>query len=103
MPQDQEVVIDNMQFNPQAISITAGEMVKWTNKMDKKHTVTADDGSFNSGPLSKDATFSQAFKDPGTITYHCEIHPFMTGEVDVAAAAAGGAGKSTGGGAGKKG
>jgi hypothetical protein len=28
-------------------------------------------------------TYEQRFATPGTIAYHCTLHPFMTGEVDV--------------------
>jgi plastocyanin len=47
--------------------------------------VTADDGSFDSGSLATDATFSQTFDAAGTFAYHCTIHPSMTGTITVAA------------------
>lgn len=52
-------------------------MVTWTNLDSADHTVTADDGSFNSGPIGQNQTFNLTFNTPGTFTYHCSIHPGM--------------------------
>ena len=41
----------------------------------KDHTVTADDGSFDSGNLPDGKTFRHTFKKPGKYKYHCEYHP----------------------------
>ena len=48
-----------------------------------QHTVTADDGSFDGGPLATGATFSQTFSTAGTFSYHCKIHPSMTATITV--------------------
>lgn len=56
----------------------------WTNgQLDVQHTVTADGGSFGSGPLSTGSSFSHVFTRAGTYTYHCSIHTDMTGTVTV--------------------
>ena len=55
----------------------------WTNSGAATHTVTADNGAFDSGRLASGATFSQTFDTAGTFTYHCEIHPQMTGTIVV--------------------
>ena len=51
------------------------------------HTVTADDGSFDSGKTT-DGEFHHAFDKPGTYGYHCSVHPDMKGMVTVAASSA---------------
>ena len=38
---------------------------------------------FNSGVMSYSSTFQYTFDQPGIETYHCEIHPWMTGSVYV--------------------
>jgi plastocyanin len=47
------------------------------------HTATADDGSFDTGPLEEGKLKSETFKRAGTFTYHCAIHPSMHGTVEV--------------------
>jgi plastocyanin len=56
------------------ITVPVGATVVWPNRGQRKHTVTADDGSFNSGTLDAGASFSQTFSQPGTFAYYCEFH-----------------------------
>jgi len=84
------VSIKNMAFNPGSVSVTTGATVTWTNSDTTIHTVTADDGSFNSGNIAIGATYSRAFSSAGTFSYHCTLHPEMTGKVVVTVATSGG-------------
>ena len=77
------VTIDNFAFGPSSLEVSAGTEVTWTNQQGSPHTITADDGSFTSDNIAKDGTFSFTFLTPGTYTYHCEIHPNMTGTITV--------------------
>jgi plastocyanin len=78
------VHISNFAFTPATITVAVGARVTWTNQQpDIQHTVTADDGSFGSNPLSTGSSFSHVFTIAGTYTYHCNIHPDMTGTVIV--------------------
>lgn len=77
------VRIDGMAFVPDVVKVKAGTEVVWKNDDGSAHTVTADDGSFASGPLGQGATFRQLFAKPGTYSYACEMHPFMAGKVVV--------------------
>jgi plastocyanin len=71
-------------FVPPQISVSSdGNIVSWTNDDSTEHTVTADDGSFDSGPISPGDTFENTMDSPGDFGYHCAIHPFMTGVVIV--------------------
>ncbi len=47
------------------------------------HTVTADDGSWDSGDVQPGATWRRTFDRPGTYPYHCTPHPFMQAVVVV--------------------
>jgi plastocyanin len=85
--EDAAVDIVDFAFDPSSITIEAGGTVTWTNAGDVTHTVTADDGSFDSGDLASGDTYSFTFDEPGTYTYFCEIHPNMTGEIVVTEAA----------------
>jgi plastocyanin len=77
------VAIKGFAFDPPSIEVAAGTEVTWTNQDPAEHTVTADGGAFDSGPLARDATFSTTFQEPGTFTYFCAIHPTMKGSVRV--------------------
>jgi plastocyanin len=82
------VSIVDFAFQPASIEVPAGSTVTWTNAGAAPHTVTADDGAFDSGQLKPGESFSQTFTTPGTYTYHCEIHPQMMGTMVVTEAAA---------------
>ncbi len=79
------VAIANFTFDPPVLTVATGTTVTWTNRDDIPHTVTAEDGSFRSGPLDTDDTYQRRFDRPGTFAYFCSIHPHMTGKVVVAA------------------
>ena len=77
------VTIVDFAFQPASLEVQAGTPVTWTNSGAAAHTVTADNGALDSGQLASGATFSQTFDTAGTFTYHCEIHPQMTGTIVV--------------------
>jgi plastocyanin len=71
-------------YEPKDVAITVGTTVTWTNTGAVAHTVTSDDGgAFDSGSLDPQATFSFTPDTPGTFTYHCTVHPWMTGALTV--------------------
>jgi plastocyanin len=72
-------------ISPSAIMLVIGvnNTVIWTNYDDATHTVTANDGSFDSKDLKAGQTFSYSFTVPGTFNYHCIYHSWMTGQVIV--------------------
>ncbi len=83
-PGANEVWIQGMAFDPATITVTTGTTVLWTNKDAIGHTVTSDSGLFDSGTaVNTNGTFSYMFATAGTFTYHCKIHPMMTGTVIV--------------------
>src|SRR5215831_13033544 len=77
------VSIKNMAFSPSSLNVTTGTTVTWVNNDGITHTVTANDGSFNSGNLTPGMSFTHTFNSVGTVSYHCSIHPMMTGSVVV--------------------
>ncbi len=82
------VTIVDFAFEPDTITIRQHEAVTWRNNGPAGHTVTADDGSFDSGTLQAGDAFANAFDTAGTFTYHCAIHSAMTGTVVVEPVAA---------------
>jgi plastocyanin len=68
---------------PNPINISVGSTVMWMNNDTRAHTVAADNGAFNSGPIAVGDRFSYAFPSAGTFTYHDATDPNMTGVVVV--------------------
>ncbi|RQW79337.1 MAG: hypothetical protein EHM14_09010 [Methanothrix sp.] len=81
--QTNAVEIKNFSFQPSSIEISAGTTVTWINRDSAEHTITAKDGSFNSGNIKTGGMFNHTFSNPGTYQYQCLIHPSMVGEVVV--------------------
>ncbi|HEU4882805.1 MAG TPA: cupredoxin family copper-binding protein [Longimicrobium sp.] len=73
----------NMAFTPARIEIEAGGTVEWTNNDPLAHSVTAADGSFDSGLIQPGGKWSRTFTAPGTYDFNCTPHPFMKGVVIV--------------------
>jgi plastocyanin len=82
-PGANEVWIQGMAFDPSTITITTGTTITWTNKDAIGHSVTSDNGVFDSGIINATGTFSYTFDTAGTFTYHCKVHPTMTASVVV--------------------
>ncbi len=76
------VSIMNFAFNPNSLTVKVGTKVTWTNNDSVTHTVTADQGAFNS-PVPSGSSFSFTFTKAGTYAYHCSIHPSMTATIIV--------------------
>ena len=61
-----------------------GTEITVTNRDGAQHTLTADDGSFNTGGLNGGSTITITAPDvPGTYTFVCNIHPSMTSSLTV--------------------
>gem|GEM_PF-1123506 len=83
-------------FSPDAVTVSVGDTVTWTNNDSQGHTITSGTGpndpnmgsQFNSSPgyahiITPGATFSHTFNATGTFQYFCELHPTMVGSVTV--------------------
>lgn len=79
----EKVDIVEFTYQPDPVVIQAGGKVIWQNQDTAPHTATADDGSFDTGTIEKGKIGSETFKEAGTFTYFCEIHPTMHGTVEV--------------------
>jgi plastocyanin len=64
--------------------VAPGTEIAVSNVDGAQHTLTADDGSFNTGGLDGGATIAITAPDvPGTYSFVCNIHPSMTGSLTV--------------------
>lgn len=79
----QTVSIRDFLFEPSQLRVEPGTTVTWTNEGNEPHTVTADNGLFDSGVLEPGDSYSVQFDGAGTVAYHCTLHPSMTGSIVV--------------------
>jgi plastocyanin len=99
-------------YDPDKAQVPLGNKIVWDNQDTVPHTATSgsgpsdpnnaklfDTGIITGGEKSKPVEITGA-KQGDTIAYHCTVHPYMTGEITIAAAGAqgGGAGGQAGGG-----
>jgi plastocyanin len=96
-PVGNTVTLKNNSFIPKNLVIRVGAEVTWTNDDGVGHSVTADDGSFDSHPacganndacLRKGEHFSYTFAKAGRFPYYCRVHgasggAAMAGTIDV--------------------
>jgi plastocyanin len=77
------VEILNNAFNPPQLNVAPGTTVTFVNRDSVPHTVTADNGLFDSGELAPGASYPVVLDGAGTVTYHCKLHPEMRGSIVV--------------------
>lgn len=63
----------NFDFTPKEVTVRVGTTVTWVDDTGR-HTVLADDGSFQSTVLTAGGRFEHTFTQPGTFAYHCGFH-----------------------------
>lgn len=83
-----KVKIKDFLYDPEAITVSAGTKLTFTNQDDAPHTATSGssptgDGVFDTGTLTKGQSKSINATKAGTFAYYCAIHPFMKGTVIV--------------------
>jgi plastocyanin len=83
-----EVLIDSFSYMPQQVTVPVGASVRWTNRDSSRHTVTsgladAPDGLFDSAVMEQGDTFEWRAVEEGTYAYFCNLHPRMTGQIQV--------------------
>jgi plastocyanin len=77
------VTIKNFQYAPNPIVVHAGAAITVTNDDGTVHTLTADDGAFDTGALDGGASTTITVPSPGTYKFHCDVHTYMTGRIEV--------------------
>lgn len=79
-------------YKPKTIRMTLeiDNKIVWKNNDVVAHTVVSDiiysnkqTAKFESGLIEPNGTYEFVFPDVGTYQYHCDIHPWMTGTVEV--------------------
>ena len=68
-------------YLPANFTAKVGQTVTWVNKDSSAHTVTSTTGAFDSKNLNAGESYTFTFTKPGTYTYICSYHPWMTGAI----------------------
>jgi plastocyanin len=76
-----KVTMQNSTFSPASVTVMETGSILWVNNDGVVHTVTADNGSFDSGDIQPGSSFGWTFTTIGPHPYHCKYHPEMTGLV----------------------
>jgi len=81
------VRILDFRFEPDEITVSAGQLIEFTNEGGEEHTVTADDDRLDTGELRPGETFSYdtGRDEPAAFEFHCEIHKRMRGRITIEA------------------
>src|SRR5262245_3932041 len=77
------VTIPGKFYEPAELDVLVGTTITWKNDDSINHTVTADGDAFSSGYVPPGGSFTFTFASQGRYAFHCTIHRFMKGEVDV--------------------
>ena len=78
-----EVGIHGFAYDPAQVSVAAKGSVLFVNHESTVHTVTANDGSFDSGDMGEGEEFRTPKLAAGTHAYHCAKHASMRGTIVV--------------------
>jgi plastocyanin len=78
------ITIKNFAFAPSTVTVAPGATVTVTNKDQVAHTITSSKGGFDTGDIAsgQSKTFT-APNTPGSYSYICSIHQYMTGTLVV--------------------
>jgi plastocyanin len=93
-PGTTSINIQDYDYSPASVTISAGKSVRWTNMGAMLHSVTSDSNAFSSpylngsgtdvyGNPTDGGTYTRTFSTAGAFPYHCSVHPQMKGTVTV--------------------
>jgi plastocyanin len=79
------VDLGDFYYSPSTLTVHVGTRVVWTVSGQRTNSVTADDGSWESGDLTHGDLFTHEFDQPGTYRYHSRYYAWMKGTIIVTA------------------
>lgn len=80
------VDIASFRYLPRSLTLEAGGKVTWVNRDRAPHTATSDEAqptAFDTGRLALSESDTITLDEPGTYSYHCTFHRFMTATLEV--------------------
>jgi len=76
-PQVHTVLIEGMRFQPEGLTVAAGDTVVWVNRDMVPHTATSAAGRFDSAEIAPGKTWTHSVQQTGEFAYLCTYHPLM--------------------------
>ena len=81
-PAGNSITIKDFKFAPTPLTVKVGASITVTNDDNTDHELKANDGSFDAGRFATGSGSFTATK-AGTFPYHCDVHDYMTGVIQV--------------------
>ena len=78
-----EVMIDGVRFDPQELTVKAGDTIVWTNHDPFPHTASALGRQFDSHEIAAGHSWKYTARRKGVFKYACLLHPGMVGVLRV--------------------
>ena len=76
-PRAHTIVIEGMRYQPEGLTVAAGDTVVWVNRDLVPHTATSASGSFDSNEIAPGKSWTHTVRATGEFTYACTYHPLM--------------------------
>jgi plastocyanin len=77
------VIIEAVRFDPQELTVKAGDTIVWINHDPFPHTATAAGRQFNSREIAAGRSWKFIARKKGVYPYACLLHPTMSGTLRV--------------------
>jgi plastocyanin len=82
-PRTHTVVMEATRFQPDTLTVKAGDTIVWVNKDLFPHSATASNTAFDSQAIAVGASWKFVAKKKGDFPYTCIFHPTMKGTLVV--------------------
>lgn len=80
-PRTHRIEIRAMRYRPVRLDVAPGDTVIWVNQDIVRHTVTAENGSWDSGSMAQGERWRLVVGPEGSVDYACDFHPTMEGRL----------------------
>ena len=77
------IAVSDTSFSPGDLTASVGDTITVTNTGQLEHSWTSDEASIDSGVLPPGESFTFTVETAGTFTFHCTVHPEMTGTITI--------------------
>ena len=76
-PRVHTVLIEGMRYQPEGLTVAAGDTVVWINRDMVPHTATSAAGRFDSNEIAPGKSWTHTIRATGEFSYICTYHPLM--------------------------